>query len=123
MPGWLTQVLSAAVVGIVGAALIAVYRRWLAARRRKALAAGKPFRLDASLRGNISPYPRRFRQGWIVIGNGPPAWKPRFGVLRRPIELPTSAVVEQVRALSGLKEQFTVTRTAVSSLRARETCF
>jgi hypothetical protein len=25
-----------------------------------------------------------------------------------PIELPTSAVVEQVRALSGLKEQFTV---------------
>jgi len=105
---WLTQIIGAAVVAILGGIFAGVYMRFLARRRRRALTAGKSFRFDAALRGNIAPFPRNFRAGWVTVGAGMPTWKPRFSVLRRSIMLPTSAVVERVRPLSGVRENFTI---------------
>ena len=63
---------------------------------------------SAWLRGRVAPYPRRWRGGQIQLGLGAPVWKPRFGIVRRPVELPMSAVVEQIRRVSGVREIFSV---------------
>src|SRR5215470_15093264 len=104
MPGWLAPIVEGAVAAIISAVLVAWIRRRLAARHRLALASGRPFRFDASLQGNVAPYPRHFRAGWVYVGVGAPVWKPRFSVVRRPIHLPMAAVVDEVRQLSGLGE-------------------
>ena len=96
----LNQLIWAAVIGIITWALIAWYQRWLTAKHRKALAAGKPFSFDAFLRGNLSPYPSQFRPGWVSVGYGVPTWMRRRDLFRRRIKLPASAVVEKIRPLS-----------------------
>jgi len=69
---------------------------------------GKPFTFDASLRANTAPYPRRWRAGWVTVNAGPPTWKPRFSLIRRRLVLPTSATVEQIRDVDGVREGMSV---------------
>jgi len=104
MPDWLREILTVAVAAVITAALLGFLRSRGARARRAALGAGKPLKFDAFLRADAAPYPRRWRLGWLMIGVGPPMWKPRFSLLRRPLALPVSATVEQIRRVAGLRE-------------------
>ena len=104
MPGWLHDFLRAAaepvIVAALTAAVIGFVRRRRAQRRLVDLQIGKSVTFDASLRANTAPYPRRWRMGWLTVNAGPPTWRPRFSVMRRPVVLPMSAIVEQIRTPS-----------------------
>src|SRR5205823_15111305 len=104
MPDWLREILTVAVAAVITAALLGFLRSRGARARRADLRAGKPLKFDAFLRADAAPYPRRWRLGWLMIGIGPPMWKPRFSLLRRPLALPVSARVEQARRRGGLSE-------------------
>ena len=106
MSGLLVEVLQGLAIAIVGGVVVAIYRGWLSAQRSVALQRGRQITFDAGLRANLSPYPQRWRTGWLTTGAGPPAWKPRFGLVRRTVPLPLSATVDQVRQPSGVKERF-----------------
>ena len=108
MPGWLLHNLHIVVAAIVTAVVLAVYYRWRAAALRRAVQSGAPVKFNAWLRGPVAPYPRRWREGQVQLGLGAPVWKPRLGIVRRPVELPMSAVVEQIRRVSGVRETFSV---------------
>jgi hypothetical protein len=108
MPGWLLQNLHVVVAAIVTAAVLAVYYRWRAAALRRVVRGGAPVTFSAWLRGPVAPYPRRWREGHVQLGLGAPVWKPQFGIVRRPVQLPMSAVVEQIRRVSGVREIFSV---------------
>lgn len=111
MPGWLTdflntlaQHLETGAIGLVVVIAFGFFIEWMRARARLGLQVGKPMTFDASLRANAAPYPRRWRAGWVTVNAGPPTWKPRFSLLRRPVVLPMSAAVERIRNVAGLRE-------------------
>src|SRR4029077_20643842 len=101
MPGVIATVQDALVPGVMILVTTAAVLTFLDWRRDRArlldLPAGKTFTFDASLRGSSSPYPRRWRTGWLTVNAGPPRWRPRFSGMRRPVVLPMSATVHQVR--------------------------
>ena len=101
MPDWLSSVLPTIVVGVVSAVAVRALIDWRAGRNRRAVAAGRPATFDAWLRADARPYPKRWRYGFLSLGVGPPTWKPRFSILRRPIVLPPSAEVAKVRRTAG----------------------
>jgi hypothetical protein len=111
MPDWLIEHLSTAAEGLILAILTGVFVELLqmrgARKRLVALQVGKAVTFDASLRASAAPYPRRWRAGWLTVNAGPPTWKPRFSVMRRPVVLPMSATVQEIRDV-GLKEGFSV---------------
>jgi len=104
MPGWLLQNLHFVVAAIVTAVLLGVYYRWRAAALRRAVLSGAPVTFNAFLRGPAAPYPRRWREGKVQLGFGAPVWKPHLAILRRPVELPLSAVVKEMRPVSCMRE-------------------
>jgi hypothetical protein len=112
MPSWLSDFLSTVAVVAICVVVVAGISRfldWSGYRKRPVdRQVGKPATFDASLRANRAPYPRRWRAGWLTVNSGPPTWKPRFSLLRRPVVLPASAAVEQIRDVAGLREAFSV---------------
>jgi len=108
MPGWLVGNLHFVVAAVVAAALLAVYHRWRASSLRRHVRLGGEVTFNAWLRGSAAPYPRRWREGQVHLGFGAPSWKPRLGIVRRPVALPMSAVVQQIRRVSGVREIFSV---------------
>jgi len=108
MPGWLADFLNTAAVGAISAVVLAAVSGSLYMRRARKrlidLQVGKPATFYASLRANTAPFPRRWRAGWLTVNAGPPSWRPRFSLIRRPIVLPMSATVEEIRAPAGLRE-------------------
>lgn len=104
MPRWLIDLISIAVGAALAAVILGFLRRWGLARREAALREGRPTSFQAFLRANVAPYPRRWRYGWVNVGFGPPSWKPRFSLRRRPVVLPASASIETIRRVAGLKE-------------------
>jgi hypothetical protein len=98
MPGWLRQdLLVGAITAVLSAIVAGIINRRRARARLVALQVGKTVSLDASLRGDAAPHPRRWRVGRLTVNAGPPTWRPRFSVMRRPIVLPMSANVERIR--------------------------
>jgi hypothetical protein len=108
MPGWLVGNLHFVVAAVVTSAILWVYHRWRASSLRRRVQSGAEVTFNAWLRGSTTPYPRRFREGQVHLGFGAPSWKPRMGISRRTVELPMSAVVEQIRPVSGVRETFRV---------------
>jgi len=108
MPGWLLQNLHIVVAAIVTAVVLAAYYRWRAASLRRTVQSRAPVTFNAWLRGSSTPYPRRWREGRVHLGFGAPSWKPRLAIPRRSVALPMSAVVEQIRPVSGVREIFSV---------------
>jgi hypothetical protein len=94
------QPLETGAIGLLVVIAFGLFIDWRRARARLGLGVGKPMTFDASLRANAAPYPRRWRMGWMTVNAGPPTWRPRFSVMRRPVGLPMSAVVEKIRAPS-----------------------
>jgi hypothetical protein len=104
MPQWVSSAIPPAIGVLVTAVVLGYLRRRGVARRQAALREGRPTSFEAWLRGQAPPYPRRWRYGWVEVGLGVPSWKPRFSLMRRPIQLPASATVESIRPVSGLVE-------------------
>jgi len=104
MPGWILQNLHFVVAAIVTALVLGVYYRWRAASLRRAVVSGAPVTFNAFLRGPAAPYPRRWREGKVQLGFGAPVWKPHLAIPRRPVALPLSAVVKEMRPVSGVRE-------------------
>ena len=86
--------------------MLAYLRRRGVARREAALREGRPTSFEAFLRGSATPYPRRWRYGWVNVTLGGPTWKPRFSFARQSIQLPVNAAVETIRRPSGFAESF-----------------
>ncbi len=107
MAAWISDFKDALIPGVIilmATTLALTFRDWRKARaRRFDLPLGKRFTFDASLRANTAPYPRRWRAGWLTVNAGPPTWKPRFSLIRRPVALPMSAIVEQIRDVAGVE--------------------
>jgi len=108
MPSWLVGNLHFVVAAVVTAVLLAVYHRWRASSLRRRVRSGADVTFNAWLRGSTAPYPRRWREGQVHLGFGAPSWKPRLGIPRRTVALPISAVIEQIRPVSGAREIFSV---------------
>lgn len=90
--------------GIAAALVVSAIGVWRSARQLAAAAAGRAVTFDVFLRAGAPPYPRRWRLGWLAVGEGVPSWKPRFSLWQHPIPLPASATVDRIRPLSGLVE-------------------
>ncbi|HET7466376.1 MAG TPA: hypothetical protein VFL29_06900 [Candidatus Dormibacteraeota bacterium] len=108
MPLWLTDLLQTVAVGIAGMVAVTVWMAWRASQHRRAVEAGRPVTFHASLRADAPSYPKRWRAGWLSVGVGPPTWKPRFSILRRPVVLPPSATVLELRRPAGWIEPILV---------------
>ncbi len=105
MPQWLSDAIPLVTGAIITSIVLGYLRRRGVARRQTALREGRPASFEAFLRGNVPPYPRRWRYGWVEVDLTLPSWRPRFSIIRRSIPLPASATVESIRRVSGLVEE------------------
>ena len=106
MPQWLSELIPLAIGTVITAVVVGFLRRRGLARREAALRQGRPTSFEAFIRGNVAPYPRRWRYGWVDVGLGPPSWKPRFSLPRERVALPASARIEGIRRVTGIIEMF-----------------
>src|SRR5438270_9732484 len=98
------QVAGAVLAAIVTAGLLGYLHRRGTRRRASALREGRPTSFTAFLRAPAAPYPRRWREGVVTLGVGPPVWKASWGLRRSAIPLPVSASVDSLRRVAGIAE-------------------
>jgi len=106
---WASHVASAVIAAVVTAALLGYLHRRGTRRRAAALREGRPTSFKAFLRAPAAPYPRRWREGVVTLGVGPPTWKATLGLRRSTLRLPVSASVDSMRGAASFGEKLATT--------------
>ncbi len=67
----------------------------------EAIRSGETRRVSCFLRGEGGPYPKKLKQGRLVLGKDQAAWTPYWSVSRKPIDIDRNVTSVQSRPADG----------------------